>query len=157
MNDRRPSALKRFLLIAFAAFVVIVGAPILAVGSSVAASGVITIEVQGPDSPHIYLPIPADAASALIEIAPRLLGDRERRELERARERVDVDREALLAVARALENGPEGTYVEVATDREQVTIRRVGRRFEVVVDDGEFDVRVAAPASFLRRSLERLL
>lgn len=148
--------LARILVALTIAFVVVVIGSSVAVATTVAATGMVTVQVDSddPGTPDLWIPMPAlvlDLGLGIAEIA--MPAD------ERAALRAEMAEVTpyLRTLGRELIAMPDATLVSVESDREQVSIVKRGRNFHIdVQDDDGTSVRVSVPARSIG-SLARFL
>ena len=148
-SPRKHSPLMRFLVIAL----ILLVTPIFALGATVAATGVATVEVSeaGPDGVNLWIPVPVVLFDVAVAAVPRFLPQHE---LDDARREVQPYLPMLRDLADAIEDMPSATFVEVESGREHVRIAKEGRNFEIRVESPDANVRVTVPARLFGRSLD---
>lgn len=122
----------------------------VALATTVATTGIVTVQIQetDPDGVRLFVPIPAAALDLGLGIATLVIPAHE---LARVRAEAAPFQDALAAVARGLEECPDATLVEVVTDRESVQVTKRGGTLVIDVDADDGRVRVALPARSLTR------
>lgn len=146
----RPSSrFSRYLAIALAIFFL----PIFVFATTVAATGVVTVEVHehGENGVDLYIPFPALFFDVAVWLAPKVISAEE---LADARQQVAPYRDGLEALAAELESCPPGVLVEVESPGEHVRIVKSWRSFDIDVKSADADVSVSVPARFLGRALD---
>ena len=128
-------------------------APIIALGATVAATGVATVRVaeSGPDGVDLWIPVPALLFDVAVATVPRLMPEYE---LEQARREIEPYLPMLRDLAEVVEDLPSATLVQVESRRERVRIAKEGRNFEILVESDDADVRVTVPARLFGRTLD---
>lgn len=114
----------------------------------VAATGIVTIEVDGHgDDPDIFLPVPAALVGLGLSIADVAMPPEAKAEMRRG---VAEARPILEAVSRGLSEMPDATLVHVETDKERVSITKRGGNFEIHVDAEKGErVRISVPVGVI--------
>lgn len=150
-TSRRRSPLMRFLVIAL----ILLMTPIFALGATVAATGVATVQISeaGPDGVNLWIPVPALLFDVAVAAVPRFLPEHE---LDDARREVAPYLPMLRDLADAIEDMPSATFVEVESGSEHVRIMKEGRNFKIHVESPDANVRVTVPARLFGRSLDIL-
>lgn len=146
----RPSSrFSRFVVIALLIFFL----PIFVFATTVAATGVVTVEVHehGEDGVDLYIPVPALLFDVAVWIAPKVIPAAE---LADARREIAPYREGLAAFAAELESCPPGVLVEIESAEEHVRIVKSWRSFEIDVQSPDANVSVSVPARLLGRALD---
>ena len=117
--------------------------------ASVVVDGVVTVRIDSddPDTPDIYLPIPARFVNTGLGIARIAMPADARAEMREEMAEVRPLIEATFAELAAI---PDSTLVHVESDRETVRVDKRGRAFHVEVLDGEgTHIQVTLPVSTL--------
>ena len=150
-QPRRRRPIMRWLAIAM----IILMSPIVALATTVAATGIVTVQVQesSPDGTQLYIPVPALLLDLAVFAAPMVIPNDE---LAQMRREVAPYRDGLRAMAESIESIPSGVLVEVDSRDEQVRIVKQGRSFHIEVQSDDADVSVSVPARLLSRSLDIL-
>lgn len=122
----------------------------VALAATVAATGIVTVQVEetGPDGVRLFVPVPAAVLDLGLGIATLAIPAEE---LARVRAEAAPFHDALAAIARGLEECPDATLVEVVTDRESVQVTKRGGTLTIDVDADDGRVRVALPARTLTK------
>jgi hypothetical protein len=146
---RPRSRFSRFVAIALVIFFL----PIFALATTVAATGVVTVEVheQGADGVDLYIPVPALLFDVAVWAAPKVIPPEELADMRRE---VAPYRNGLEALAAELEKCPSGVLVEVESPGEHVRIVKTKRSFEIEVRSPDANVSVSVPARLLGRALD---
>lgn len=131
------------------------GIPALAAGT-VAATGVVVVDVRPADGPRIVLPVPlvvAEAAAALVPSSEAMADiDAEVDEgMAEARQWLPMSAKMVEALAEA----PDGELVRVEDGKDLVRIAKEGDLLKVEVDGDGDHVRVNVPLSAVQDLLER--
>lgn len=121
------------------AALILLSIPVLLVGA-LASSTCVVVDVRQAEGPHIIVPVPLVLARAALSFAPI---EARRVEVPELEEYSDAAFELL----RALREAPDGVFVEVDQDSEQVTITKNGDVLEVEVHGRNEDVEVTVPLS----------
>ena len=146
--------LRRWL--AFAVLLLFV--PVVVLGATVAtvaATGTVSVRVQGKSSggTNLYLPVPALlidlAVVALPLVAPADA-------LAAARREVAPYRASVQALAAELEACPAGVLVDYRDGDEHVRISKGWRSFDIEVISDDADIRVSVPARLFGRVFDTL-
>lgn len=147
----RPAESKfgRYLTIVL----VVLLTPVFVFGATIAATGMVTVEVHEPNGANVYIPVPALLLDLAFFVAPLAAPEDA---LDEARAHIAPYREAVEALAEELENCPSGVIVEVKNSREHVLVTKTWRNFEVEVDSPDAQVRVQIPARLLSSALDIL-
>jgi len=133
----------------FAAALILSLATVGAATAAVYHAGSIAVEVEPQDGSGLSINVPAGLAHIAIALAPADLVTDAIAELEPVWPSVE-------AAARALDEAPDFTLLEVRSADEHVVIAKERGRLVVLVDaDGE-TVRVAVPLGTVRRVVEKL-
>jgi len=124
----------------------------VALGTVVAATGVMVVDVKDSDGTHIVVPVPL----LLAETAARFASTRKAagavdRELARARPYLPVAEEVLAALV----DGPDGELVRVDEGDEHVRIEKVGDMLQVRVESPRETVAVNVPFGLARQALRQ--
>lgn len=146
---RPRSRFSRFVAIALVIFFL----PIFALATTVAATGVVTVEVheQGEDGVDLYIPVPALLFDVAVWAAPKVIPPEDLADMRRE---VAPYRNGLEALAAELEKCPSGVLVEVESPDEHVRIVKTWRSFEIEVRSPDANVSVSVPARLLGRALD---
>jgi hypothetical protein len=138
------------LLLAFAALSLVVALTTAGVAAAaILHAGTIGVEVENDDGTDVSVVVPAGLANVAIALVPtHLLGE----------VRDELDRWVPVAESgyREFLEAPDFTLVEINDGDEHVTVRKVGRRVEILVEaDGE-RVHVRLPLRTVGRVLDKL-
>ncbi len=150
-QPRRRRPIMRWLAIAM----IILMSPIVALATTVAATGIVTVQVEesSPDGTHLYIPVPALLLDLAVFAAPMVIPADDLAEMRRE---VAPYRDSIRALADSIESMPSGVLVQVDSPDEQVRITKQGRSFRIEVQSSDADVSVSVPARLLGRSLDIL-
>lgn len=142
------STVARTFVAIFVAVAVMFTSTGVAAAVVVASTGIMTIEVAGHgDQPDLYLPVPAALVGVGLGLADLAMTPEAKAKMRRE---VAEARPILDAVSRGLSEMPDATLVEVASDREHVSITKHGGSFEIRVDQERGDhVRISVPVGVL--------
>jgi hypothetical protein len=116
----------------------VLATPIAAAGL-VASTGVMVVDVNPADGPHIIVPVPLLAAQVAAAFVPR-----EARTLD-LDDFDDVNIQALREVVEALRQAPDGELVRVEQRDELVVVAKRGDTLEITVDGDDDSVDVSVP------------
>jgi hypothetical protein len=122
----------------------------VALAATVAATGLVTVQIEeaGPEGVRLLVPVPAALLDLGLAVATLAVpGD----ELRQLRAEAAPFQPVLAAIARGIEECPDATLVEVVTDRESVRVTKRGNTLVIDVDAEDAEVRVALPARTLTR------
>jgi hypothetical protein len=123
-----------------------VAVPAIAAGS-VAATGVVVVDVQQRGGPHIVIPVPLALAQAAAGFVPE---DKMRLHLdEKAQRLLPVAHDVLAALAEA----EDGELVRVEEPGQKVSIRKEGGLVRIRVDDRDEHVNVQVPIALALAAL----
>ena len=149
--NRQPNRTRRYIAIAL----IVLLMPFFVLGSAVAATGTVTVQVQetGPDGVKLWIPVPALLIDVALLLAPAVIPDDA---LDEARREIEPYRDSLEALAEEIRTMPAGVLVDVQTGDEHVRVTKTWRSFQVAVDSPDADIQVSVPARFLSRALEIL-
>jgi hypothetical protein len=125
---------------------VTLGAPI-ALAATVAGTGVMVVDVNPSDGPHIVVPVPLLAA----QVASGFLPEEARRELDLTEHLDGVDPAAFQELIAALREAPDGELVRVEDGDELVIVAKRGDTLEVMVDGISEQVDVTVPLNVVAR------
>lgn len=122
----------------------------VALAATVAATGIVTVQVEerGPEGVRLLVPVPAALLDLGLGVATLAVPADELRQL---RAEAAPFQPAIEAIARGIEECPDATLVEVVTDRESVRVTKRGNTLVIDVDAEDAEVRVALPARTLTR------
>jgi hypothetical protein len=124
----------------------------LAVGSVVAATGVMVVDVKDSDGTRIVVPVPLLLAQTAAGFAPTQGATKALdRELARVRPYLPAAEEVLDAVAAS----PDFELVRVDEGDEHVRVRKVGDLLQVRVESPRENVKVNVPLDVARRALRQ--
>lgn len=148
---RRRSRLTRYLAIAM----ILLITPIFAMAATVAATGLVTVQVseKQADGMNLYIPVPALLLDMAVFAAPMVLPNDA---LAEVRTELAPFRSGLRAFADELADMPSGTLVEVQDGDEHVRIAKTFRTFEITVEshDADVSVSVSVPSRLMSRALD---
>ncbi len=124
----------------------------VALGTVVAATGVMVVDVKDADGTHIVVPVPLLLAETAARFAPTKAAEVNiDRQLTRARRYLPVAEEVLAALAQ----GPDGELVRVDDGDEQVRVTKVGDVLQVRVESPRENVAVNVPLDVARQVLRQ--
>jgi len=123
----------------------------VAVAGAAAATGIMVVDVNPADGPHIVVPVPLGIAQMALSFVPEQELDMDDHELEELRDHLPEARELI----RAIVDAPDGEFVRVEQrNGGLVTVAKRGGTLEVYVDDDDDHVEVNVPLSLAERALE---
>jgi len=124
----------------------------ITLGTVVAATGIMVVDVKDKDGTRIVIPVPLLVAQTAAGLAPaQAAADAVDRELARARPYLPAAEEFLAALA----DGPDFELVRVDEGDEHVRIDKVGDLLRVSVDSPRENVKVNVPFDLAREVLRR--
>ena len=135
--------MKIFVGIAVAFAVFLVGSGLLVAGT-IAATGVVTVNVHDKsDGTHVYLPVPAVALYLGMDLLPLVMDDADLADMRR-----DLGDWGpfVAATLQGLADCPDGVLVDVRDRDETVRIVKEGRSFEIHVRSRDESVDISVPA-----------
>ena len=129
--------------------------PFFALGTAIAATGTVTVQVheRGPDGVRLYIPVPALLADVAVALAPLVIPADELAEMRRE---IAPYREGLEALAAELEDMPSGVLADITSGGEHVRVTKTWRSFEIDVESDDAEIHIAVPARLLSRALDVL-
>ena len=128
-----------------------VSALTMALGFAVFQAGFATVEIESPEAPWIYLPVPLAAVDVALAFVPE-------EDLAGARRDLQQFRPVIEAALEELKNCPDVTLVEVVTRNESVLIEKTGSELLIKVDRGEHEkVRVRVPVGGVQRTFAAIM
>jgi hypothetical protein len=123
----------------------------VALAGAAAATGILVVDVNPADGPHIVVPVPLGIAQMALSFVPEQQLEIDDHELDELREHLPAARELI----RALVDAPDGELVRVEErDGALVTVAKRGDALEVYVDDHDDHVEVTVPLSLAERALD---
>jgi len=124
----------------------------VALGTVVAATGVMVVDVKDSDGTRIVVPVPLLVAEAAAHFAPTQgAAVAVNRQLDRARKYLPVAEEVLAAVAES----PDFELVSVDEGEEHVRVSKVGDALKVHVEGPRENVEVNVPFALARQALRQ--
>ena len=124
----------------------------VALGTVVAATGVMVVDVKDADGTHIVVPVPLLAAEAAAHFAPTQgAAVAVNRQLDRARKYLPAAEEVLAAIAES----PDFELVNVEEGEEHVRVSKVGDALHVHVEGPRENVDVNVPFALARQALSQ--
>jgi hypothetical protein len=124
----------------------------VALGTVVAATGVMVVDVKDADGTHIVVPVPLLLAETAARFAPTKAAEVNiDRQLTRARRYLPVAEEILAALA----EGPDGELVRVDDGDEHVRVTKAGDVLQVRVESPRENVAVNVPLDVARQVLRQ--
>ena len=146
--------MKRFFVIASAAFAVLILSWVALIGAVYAWGGVATVHVQDRDEGvNLYVPVPMALVDAAVTTSSMVIPEEEWLNL-------DVELgdwgPMVHAMLDELDDLPDCTLVEVEDGRTHVRITKEGGSLKVLVDDEEVHVKVSVPMRSARRTLAKV-
>jgi hypothetical protein len=124
----------------------------VALGTVVAATGVMVVDVKDADGTHIVVPVPLLLAETAARFAPTKAAEVNiDRQLTRARRYLPVAEEVLAALA----EGPDGELVRVDDGDEHVRVTKAGDVLQVRVESPRENVAVNVPLDVARQVLRQ--
>jgi hypothetical protein len=128
-----------------------VSALTMALGIAIFQAGFATVEVDSPDTPSLYIPVPLAAVDVALAFVPK-------EELADARKELEPYRPLIEAVLSELRNCPDVTLVEVMDRDEMVLVVKAGDELRINVDErGHERVRVRVPISSIQHTFAALM
>lgn len=123
----------------------------VAVAGAAAATGIMVVDVNPADGPHIVVPVPLGLAQMALSFVPEQEFEIDDHDLDELRDHLPEARELI----RAIMDAPDGEFVRVEErNGALVTVSKRGDTLEVYVDDDEDHVEVTVPLSLAERALE---
>lgn len=146
---------KAFVLLAAAGALVFVGAGV-ALATTVATSGLMTVQVHEhqADGVHLYIPVPAALVNVALAALPLAVPQDELADMRREMEPFAP---ALKAIAAEIRDCPDVVMVRVEDGSDRVRVEKNGRSLIVTVEAEDADIRVSLPASSFSQALDALL
>lgn len=139
---------KIFVGIAAGFAILLLGSALLVAGT-IAATGLVTVDVHDKtEGTHIYLPVPAAAIYLGMGLLPVLAGDDELYEL---REDLGEWGPFVAATLEGLDDCPDGVLVDVRDGAETVRIVKQGRSLEIRVRNPRESVEISVPTRLFSR------
>ncbi len=132
-----------------AAFAILFLGSGLLVAGTIAATGLVTVNVHDKaEGTHIYLPVPAMAVYLGMDLLPLVMDDSDLAEMRR-----DIGDWGpfMAATLQGLADCPDGVLVDVRDGDETVRIVKEGRSFEIRVRNRDESVDISVPARVLSK------
>lgn len=146
--------MKRFLIIASAAFAVLILSWVALIGAVYAWGGVATVRVQDrEEGVNLYVPVPMALVDAAVTTTGFVVPEEEW---------LDLDVELgewgpmIHVMLEELDDLPDCTLVEVEDGATHVRVYKEGGALKVLVDEEEVHVKVSVPMRSARRTLGKI-
>lgn len=125
----------------------------VAIAGAAAATGIMVVDVNPADGPHIVVPVPLAMAQMAASFVPEQELGIDDHDLAELREHLPEARE----LVRAIVDAPDGELVRVEErNGGLVSVSKRGDALEVYVDQDDDHVEVTVPLSLAERALEDL-
>jgi hypothetical protein len=146
--------MKRFFIIASAAFAVLILSWVALIGAVYAWGGVATVRVQDrEEGVNLFVPVPMALVDAAVTTSSFVIPQEEWLNL-------DIEfgewGPMIHAMLDELDNLPDCTLVEVEDGLTSVRVFKEGGSLKVLVDDEEVHVKVSVPVRSARRTLGKV-